>query len=904
MTDEIKKYNPAFLSKDALVKSFVVRSKELGLIVQTIRNNTTESNQHILVIGPRGIGKTMLVLRAAEEIRRDKELSEKWYPLVFAEESYSVSTPGEFWLEAIFHLAHKTKDKKWNELHKELSAEQDEERLQKRAMSHLMDFADSQGKRIILIVENLNMLLGEQISPEDAWVLRKTLLNESRIMLLATATSQFRWERKGRLNDETENLEKAFFELFQEYKLKPLDESECKILWSSVTGKESIREQIRPLQILTGGNPRLLTIISSFAAQMSLRDLMKDLLNLVDENTEYFKSHLDSLPPIERKAYLALAELWDPSSSRDVAKVARLDVSKTSALLLRLIERGAVVEVKGDSRAKKYQVAERMYNIYYLMRRPGAPSMRVKALVKFMINFYEPEDLVKTANKIAEEACCLKAEFREDHYLAYENLIANISDGTIRKKIFEITPKDFFNMPDTPASLKYIANENQQIKPSNNEKEVLALLVKADSLVENNNIVEAEKIYRTAIDIADRKGLPLIKLGILLFDKLERYSEAEDLLLKAIELEPKNAKAWIALGLLYHSHMELYDKAEKAYQKAIELEPNFSTIWLIYGVLLYEKLNHFDEAEKALNKVIELDPQNSFALLILGGIKIIKDKYEEAEKIYRNLIGLQSEKWQNWLLFGFSLYKRGKYEEAELAYRKSIELNPENGLVWAEIGEILYTSEKKQESEEFLRQAINVCSDFSKPLKRLIEHMLKESKSLNEIIEICESCMAKAPKKDVNELKNMLAWEFYQYGPSDSFKYAEKWARDAVEAEPSNKNYMHTLASVLIRTGKDSEAMEYANKYLTDVEAVRKTINEAIELFIEFAARGYAKEVRKILQNSPSAKYLEPLITGLRLFTGENVQIAAEILELGQDVAERIRNRQKELNLKDFENKK
>ena len=39
------KYNPAFLTEEELVDSFVVRQADLGLIVDAIRDNTGESNQ-------------------------------------------------------------------------------------------------------------------------------------------------------------------------------------------------------------------------------------------------------------------------------------------------------------------------------------------------------------------------------------------------------------------------------------------------------------------------------------------------------------------------------------------------------------------------------------------------------------------------------------------------------------------------------------------------------------------------------------------------------------------------------------------------------------------------------------------------------------------------------------------
>ena len=96
---KMMKYNPAFLTDEELIAGFVVRTKELESILTIIRENTSGSNQHILVEGPRGSGKTMLVRRVAAEIRRDESFNQKWYPILFAEESYMIQTPGEFWLD-------------------------------------------------------------------------------------------------------------------------------------------------------------------------------------------------------------------------------------------------------------------------------------------------------------------------------------------------------------------------------------------------------------------------------------------------------------------------------------------------------------------------------------------------------------------------------------------------------------------------------------------------------------------------------------------------------------------------------------------------------------------------------------------------------------------------------------
>ncbi|NQT86498.1 ATP-binding protein, partial [bacterium] len=295
MSTPVNKYNPSFLSDDELADRFVVRHADLKLVVDTVRENTTRSNQHVLVVGPRGIGKTMLVQRVAAAVRSDPDLSERWYPLSYAEESYEVLTPGEFWLEALFHLGQQTGDGRWHAIYDDLKKnELDEARLRQRALGHLMEFAEAQGKRILLLVENACQLFTQQIDKDDAWVIRDTLQNEPRIMLLASAVSRF---------EDIESEGRAMYDLFRVQELAPLDTAECTTVWNAITGQDAEPRRIRPIEILTGGNPRLLVVISSFAANRSLRNLMENLVQLVDDHTDYFKSHLDVLPPHERKVF-------------------------------------------------------------------------------------------------------------------------------------------------------------------------------------------------------------------------------------------------------------------------------------------------------------------------------------------------------------------------------------------------------------------------------------------------------------------------------------------------------------------------------------------------------------------------------------------------------------------------
>ena len=406
MAIEIKKYNPGFLSDDEVVASFSVREPEFASLLESLCASTGSSNLHSLVIGPRGSGKTHLLLRVTAELRRDASLS-GFYPIRFAEESYEVSTIGEFWLECLGHLSEQAPEDERVHLrmsYNDLRTKGDDRELANRCLGTILDFAERHDKRIVLLVENLNMLFADMDDPDAGWRLRHTLQTESRIILLGSATSRF---------NEIDHPDHALYDLFKVITLRPLDTKECVSLWETVTGQSSTAAAIRPLEILTGGNPRLLTIIARFGAGRSFRELKGSLLDLVDDHTEYFKSHLESLPALERRVYLALARLWKPATAREVADQARLDVNRCSALLTRLVGRGAVAIVGGTARRRQYYLTERLYNIYYLLRRDSGSGQAVEALVDFMVCLYSPAELWDVVAEMYRETSLAAADIQE-----------------------------------------------------------------------------------------------------------------------------------------------------------------------------------------------------------------------------------------------------------------------------------------------------------------------------------------------------------------------------------------------------------------------------------------------------------------------------------------------------------
>ena len=411
-TPTIRKFNPGLLqSDDEIREQFVVRHHELGLLLDDLRGNIeSPSCQHMLVVGPRGRGKTMLLAQVAAELRSNEDFAGSLLPVRFMEESQEIFSLTDFWLETMFHLANEV-DEHDPGLARELRDTRDalaprwrEQITEGHARTTVLDAADRLGKQLVLIVENLQSLFRD-VHDDFGWQLREALQTEPQIILLASATSRFR---------ELDDVSEPFFEMFRFVGLEPLDTDECGRLWEVVSGKRASRSEVRPIQILTGGNPRLLVMAAEFARHRSIRRLMSELVTMIDEHTEYFRGHLEVLPRTERRVYVAVSDLWQPSSASEVAARARVDIRVASTMLGRLVERGAVIR-QGRGRKRLYSAAEPLYSMYYKLRRERDEAAVVENLIRFMVACYGVGDLWKFSvwlTGVAAESAALRRGIR------------------------------------------------------------------------------------------------------------------------------------------------------------------------------------------------------------------------------------------------------------------------------------------------------------------------------------------------------------------------------------------------------------------------------------------------------------------------------------------------------------
>src|SRR5712691_8930206 len=201
-------YDPRHLNEEAFLASFVARKDMVDFLIEQLRQLPSSGEAtHRLIVGQRGMGKTSLLRRLAISVTRDDKLAACYVPLTFREEQYNVRSIEKFWCNCTEALAE------WLEQtgNSKLAADIDRSMQIKKfgnalaAYEHFLSLTTSLGKRPILLVDNLDLVL-DAIPSEQHWDLRRVLQGKHGPVLFGASTQFLR---------QSGDREAAFYEFFQ-----------------------------------------------------------------------------------------------------------------------------------------------------------------------------------------------------------------------------------------------------------------------------------------------------------------------------------------------------------------------------------------------------------------------------------------------------------------------------------------------------------------------------------------------------------------------------------------------------------------------------------------------------------------------------------------------------------------
>ena len=866
-------YNPAQLTPDELKASFVARKKTLAEMLRLIREQQRgRPCQHILLIGPRGMGKTTLGLRFLHAVGESPDLAANWQPVPFYEESYDVGNLADFWLAALRHLTRATEDSQWEDKANALAQdERDPERLAAYALAALMDFCRASGKRLILFVENLDAIFEQLRDEREVHALRASLIECPNILLVGSANAVF---------EAIRGHGEPFYEFFRLFMLEGLGQEETLRILETLAacdGKPGIAETLRhergrleTLRRLTGGNPRLLVLACRLLIESPLGSAFEDLERLIDEQTPYFKARIEELPVQARKLFHCLAEGWKPMLAREVADAARLNSSHASAQLKQLVEKGYAKEVRlRGAKRTRYEVSDRFYNIYYLLRFSRAGRDRLERLVAFLHDLFGPSGM-RTMYPAALSA--LRANGSRG---------GEISDWLTIMAGYVAGDMDFKGREDWQREALDLAKN--LIGPSAPVVEKIQEVFADQDQARLNHFVEQIKRGSTLLEDGRFKD------AIAVFERILEHSRPHD----SLKLRSVAAAALASKGLAFFQ-LERHEDAIATWEQAseyirlddsVELRNMAACVHKINSMALTE-LGHHEEAIAARQLVseyvrpddpLELRRTAAEALNAQGDVLAKLERNEEAAAAWERATEYVGVEDPLELRYGAiralggkatSLGKLERYEDGVATWQRASE----------------YV--RLDDPPELCHAVAKSLIASSRVFNLLGRHEKAEA--------ACRRATDIEPTYD--EAWRALATAILDQNDDARLPEAEECARRAIELAPKNPSAFQTLSDVLARRGQWTEALDRIEHALRlgGGDFQEQAWPGLTESLIWASATGHGPRVKRIMEESGLAEPMEPLWHAVRAELGEELEpLPAEIMdtvtEIRQEFTEKRR---------------
>lgn len=840
---KLKIYNTQRITDEDAISNFVARQKEFKVLMNILQNFLKgRSPQHQLIIGQRGMGKTTLLKRIEVELRQDP-FNTRFLPLLFPEEQYNLDNLATFWLnclDAIADIRDIQGDKEGvQELDDEierLSKIQDITARADKAYRFFCHITFNLGRVPVLLIDNIDFVF-KRLSIDELHILR-ACLTESGAPIIIGASSQ--------PVEEADNYNSPFYDAFQVHFLKKLNNKELVDMMnmlSTIAGAENVkkdiirhRSRLKAINQLTGGNPRTAVILFNQIIKGFSETIVEDLDLILDELTPLYKARYEELSEKQQIIVNAIAMNWDPLSLEKLKPVTGLDSGQLSPQLKRLAETGWIDKPANEKyKGGAYELCERMFNIWYLMRRSSRRQKKgVFCLSKYLEAFYaNEEELQKWIS-----AYISWNYTKHQHVLTALALARLSTDKELRWRLhaksreYITTNPDFIQQVETSDLFDSVEESLQALEDAIREKDAQQIVLTSDAFIDLPKTPKRASILRN-------RAIAMLELGRLNDCHALLESEGMDI--------PEIESLWVGLAVAKHNSGDDADKVEYCLRQAIQVNPSYTESHFFLAKLYMEqgKLKEAEgslkiakkvypakaiqpillqgllcaivgEDEKSiriLRKVVEKQPDNPDALFTLGRTLCKAKREDYGLQYFLNLQAIDPDntRLDAWLVVCYE--KRGETEKAQAALSRIESIPVRMHEVLVRIASIYEDDKDLESAVRYWKKAV-LLDDSDKDSIISIVASSVEMNDYEQAEHYMESLVTLSPGDP-----NILFFASLIHVLRDNLDKALEFVSKAIEIEPSGERY-HLLASV------QEQKMLY--------EDARRSFNQALQFeFLE-----------------------------------------------------------------------
>lgn len=666
----IYKFTPDLTDPTLLKQLTVGREATIGDIISRLDKHSKERIPfYLLFIGPRGIGKSHLLLSIYYRIRSDQKLSEKIEPIKLSEEEYSISTITDLFKRVLDELNKSNPEPKRVPFRSEGSD----------VVDHATRILDSlaKDKMPVIVIDNINLIFS-QLPECDLKKLRSILQEHNNISIVGAAPSIF---------NEISDYGTPFYNFFE---LKFLDEWNQQQIEEFIRKKmeiqgkkmpingdlEKFEQKLKAITVLTGGNPRLVVSLCEILCQPeNLADIEETLLTMLDELTPFYQARMEALPTQQRKIFDLLSISDRPLTPTEITKLSGFNINVVNVQLKRLEDMGFIEPLKlKKQRSVHYEVKERLFRIWREMRFPLG-RLRISLFVNFLKLWYSKTELRKEHFALLEEIKKTKLSDKKDlqrvlhkmwyiqeaiggrkkYSLAVDRFLALVSTSNYAVAEAEITairesmklhPSDFPR--EMPYSLEAYLSEvkgdyeesilNAQKALEVDKNDYFALYSIIHSLQALNRLNDAEKYADIMISVPDKPiKLEGLQMKANLFLDSDRESDALLIIEEALKLDPPVflSDEFILMECEALFHLSKYDES-LAVLENLKLKTHskaFQSQVFYYRSIANIMLKKFDIAQQVIDEYKKYSPVDYRVIMLETMLLIDQRRPEEALKV-------------------------------------------------------------------------------------------------------------------------------------------------------------------------------------------------------------------------------------------------------------------------------
>ena len=379
------------MSGAQLEQTFVQREVLAERLTQLfVESALTDSKHHVLLVGPRGIGKSHLVSLVYHRLLDRAELKDRLVIAYLREDEWGVTSFLDLLVRILRELKVPTRELRTLPL----------EEAEEHAWRTLREFA--QGKTLLLILENLDTIL-RSLGEEGQRKWRSCIQNSPIWSVLATTPS---------LSEDISNHASPFYGFFEIQFLEGLSVRDAVTLLQRLAecqGRRDIAEyvsspegraRVRAVQHLANGNHRIFVIFYEFLTRDKEVDLVEPVLKIIDFLTPYYQSQMKELSPQQRKLLEFLCRFRRAANVKTIASACFVSHQTAASQLKQLLE-SRYLRVTRIGRESYYELNEPLLRICVEAKsHSGEP---VKMLVEFLRYWFARQELEQKLTAIEED---------------------------------------------------------------------------------------------------------------------------------------------------------------------------------------------------------------------------------------------------------------------------------------------------------------------------------------------------------------------------------------------------------------------------------------------------------------------------------------------------------------------